>query len=150
MGADDPELPTLRADQLVVLYDGVCGMCNRLVQFLLRRDRDDRLRFAPLQSDLGRALVERHGGDPDEVSTMYLVSKLGTDDERAHRRGPAAVRAIAALGGGWRLFGVLRIVPALVLNLGYSIVAKLRYRISGRLGACPVPSAESRDKFIAL
>lgn len=134
----------------IILYDGVCGLCNRFVQFLIARDHSDRYRFAALQSPLGRDLVRKHGGDPEEISTVYLIEGWGTESERARTRGKAALHAISKLGGGWRVLGILRHLPAFLLNLGYAVVAKLRYRLFGRLEACPMPSPESRKKFLDL
>lgn len=132
----------------LILYDGVCGLCDRFVQFLIARDSHDRYRFAALQSDLGHQAVARHGGDPDAVSTVYLIEHWGTDQERARVRGKAAMYAIDRLGGGWRVPGLLRFLPAFLLNAGYAVVARFRYRLFGRLDACPTPSAATRGKFL--
>src|SRR6266545_6257184 len=119
-------------------------MCNGLVRFMLERDRRDRFRFAPLQSEAGRALVRERGGDPDEVSTLYLIERLGRPGERTWRRGRAAVMALAGLGRGWRLLHALRLLPGFLLDLGYRLIARLRYRLGGRLDACPVPDPRHR------
>jgi predicted DCC family thiol-disulfide oxidoreductase YuxK len=134
---------------VLVLYDGVCGLCSRLVTFLLARDGRDRYRFASLQSELGREIVAARGGDPDEISTIYLIEGLGSPDERVWRCGRAAVLALARLGGAWVLVHALRILPTALLDLGYGMVARRRYRIGGRLEACPVPPPEHRHRFLA-
>jgi predicted DCC family thiol-disulfide oxidoreductase YuxK len=132
----------------LVLYDGVCGLCNGLVKFMLQRDRRDRLRFASLQSEAGRALVEERGGDPEELSTLYIIERLGQPDERVWRRGRAGVLALASLGRGWLLLHALRVLPTPLLDLGYRMLASRRYRLGGRLAACPVPAPEDRHKFV--
>lgn len=132
----------------LILYDGVCGLCNRFVQFMLARDSSDRFRFAALQSPLGREVVLRHGGDPDAVSTVYLIEHWDSEAERARVRGKAALYALHSLGGGWRVVAVLRVLPAFLLNLGYGLVARFRYRLFGKLDACPMPSPETRSKFL--
>lgn len=139
----------LSPDHLLVLYDGVCALCNGIVRFLIARDRGDRYRFAPLQSELGRETVRRHGGDPDELSTFYLILRPGTDGERALLRGRAAIVAAARLGGIWKATNLLRVFPNFLLNLGYRLVARLRYRLFGRYETCPLPEPEHRHKFIA-
>jgi predicted DCC family thiol-disulfide oxidoreductase YuxK len=139
----------ISADQLVVLYDGTCGLCHGLVRFLIARDRRDRFRFAPLQSQLGRERVEAHGGDPEVLGTFYLLLGFGTDQERALTRGRAALHALSRLGGPWRLAGALRILPGFVLDLGYAVIARLRYRLFGRRELCSLPAPEERQKFIA-
>lgn len=133
---------------LLVLYDGVCAMCNGIVKFLLARDPDDRFRFLALQSELGREVVRARGGDPDEVSTLYVISAPGRTGERVLVRGRAGIRAMTAAGGAWRLLHALRILPTFLLDLGYRMIARHRYRIAGRLDACPVPPAEHRHKFL--
>ncbi len=135
-------------EHVLVLYDGVCGLCNAFVQFLLKRDRSDQFRFAALQSPLGRRLVLRHGGSPDTVHSVYLIEKMDHPEERSRTQAKAALFALSLLGGGWKVLGALRIFPAPLLNLGYRLVARFRYRIWGKLDACPIPSQEQRDKFL--
>lgn len=140
--------PTLAPGAVLVLYDGVCGLCNGLVSFMLRRDRGDRCRFASLQGELGRQLVAERGGDPDELSTLYVIERLGQTDERLWRRGRAAIIALAALGRAWRLLHVLRILPTGLLDVAYRALARRRYRLGGKLESCPVPAPEHRRKFV--
>ena len=144
----DPELAGLADDAVLILYDGVCALCNGVVRFLLRRDRADRFRFAALQSELGRRLVRERGGDPDALSTLWLIERPGGPDERVFTRGRAGAIALAAGGGPWRLLAALRLLPDFILNAGYGLVARLRYRLAGRLDACPVPPAEHRHRFL--
>jgi predicted DCC family thiol-disulfide oxidoreductase YuxK len=133
---------------VLVLYDGVCAMCNGIVSFLLARDPDDRFRFLALQSGLGREVVRARGGDPDEVSTLYVITDPGRAGEKVLARGRAGIRAMTSAGGGWRLLHALRILPTFLLDAGYRLIANRRYRIAGRLDACPVPPAEHRHKFL--
>jgi len=133
---------------MLVLYDGVCGLCNRLVAFILKRDRRDRFRFASLQGEYGRGLVAERGGDPDQLSTLYLIERLGQPDERVWRRGRAGVMALASLGRGWAFLHVLRVMPTPVLDLAYRALAERRYRLGGKLEACPLPAPEHRHKFV--
>jgi len=135
-------------DQLLVLYDGVCALCNGLVRFVVRRDRRDRFRFAALQGDRARAIVRRHGGDPDQLDTMYLVMRPGADDEKVIARGRAALKTIRSVGGAWRLLGVFAALPGFVLDFFYGLVARRRYRMFGRYDECPVPPPEQRHKFL--
>lgn len=131
----------------LLLYDGVCGLCNHLVQFLIRRDRRDRLRFAALQSLLGRSLVQAAGGDPDILATLYAFVN-GPRGPQARVRSRAVLTAVAALGGIYRPIGFLRIVPAFVLDPCYRLVARLRYRVFGRHDTCMLPTPEQRDRFL--
>ena len=139
----------IQAHHLLVLYDGVCALCNGTVTFLLKRDREDQFRFAPLQSNLGREIVRRYGGDPDDHDTIYLVLHFGEDDERILKRSRAVFTTLNAVGGGWKILAAFRVLPAFLTDLGYRLVAKLRYRLFGKYDACPLPPAESRHKFLA-
>jgi predicted DCC family thiol-disulfide oxidoreductase YuxK len=132
----------------LVLYDGVCGLCNRLVQFILRRDRADRFRFAPLQGALARDLLVRRGRNPDDLDTVYVVADHGGANERLLWKGRAIVFLLPQLGGVWRGAHLLDAVPTVVVDFVYDRVAKGRYRWFGRLDACPVPSARDRAKFV--
>jgi predicted DCC family thiol-disulfide oxidoreductase YuxK len=132
----------------LLLFDGVCGLCNRLVHFVLRRDRRDRFRFAALQGNLAREVLARHQRDPARLDTVYLVTDCGTPGERIHQRSRAVLRVLRELGGGWRLFLPLSILPTPVLDLGYRLVARVRYRVFGRYDTCPVPRPEHRARIL--
>jgi predicted DCC family thiol-disulfide oxidoreductase YuxK len=136
-------------EHTLILYDGVCGLCHAFVRFLIRRDAKDRFRFAPLQSEIAREVVRRHGGDPDAISTVYFVRNHKRDNESVRTRGKAALYAIDELGGAWRLLGSLRVLPAFVLNLGYGLVAHFRYRLFGKRESCALPDPSEQSKFIA-
>jgi len=88
-------------NHLIVFYDGVCGLCNRLVQFLLKRDRNDRLRFASLQSEFAAKVLTRHGIDPRDLDTLHVVENYEEPSERVLNRSDAVLRAIGELGGLW-------------------------------------------------
>ena len=133
----------------VVFYDGVCALCNRLVRFLLVRDRRRALRFAPLQGELAGRALPRHGVDPGDLDSVVVVANLGRTDERASRRAAAVLDALESLGGGWRATArVGRLVPRFLADLLYRAVARARYRIFGRLEACPLPRPEWKDRFL--
>ena len=137
----------VESGRTLLLYDGVCGLCNHLVQFLMRRDRRDRLRFAALQSPLGRSLVQAAGGDPDVLDTLYVIVG-GPHGPRARVRSRAVLSAVAALGGIYRPMSWLRIVPAFVLDPLYRLVARIRYRVFGRHDTCVLPTPEERARFL--
>jgi predicted DCC family thiol-disulfide oxidoreductase YuxK len=128
----------------VVLFDGVCGLCQGVVRFVLPRDRAGRFRFAPLQSELGRTLLARHRLDPDALDTFVVVDAAG-----AHTRSEAALRLAAGLGAPWSALGVLRALPRPLRDALYDVVARHRYRWFGRLDACPAPSPAWRERFLA-
>jgi predicted DCC family thiol-disulfide oxidoreductase YuxK len=133
----------------VVFYDGVCGLCNRLVRFLLRRDHHGRLLFAPLQGEIARAALAGHDADPSDLDTVYVLAHWNSPSQRVLSRSRAVLHALEQLGGGWRLAAsAARVVPAPVADILYRLIAKTRYRVFGQLTSCPVPPPEWRSRFL--
>jgi len=135
---------------LIVLYDGVCGLCNRLNQFLLKRDHHDRLRFASLQSDLARKILERYDADPTDLDTVYVVENYEKVDERLLRRSDAILRALGALGGIWKISWLGKIVPRPIRDVFYTLVATNRYRVFGKYEVCMMPDPKYQKKFLDI
>jgi predicted DCC family thiol-disulfide oxidoreductase YuxK len=134
---------------LIILYDGVCGLCNRFVQFVLKRDRKDRFRFAALQSNFARAVLERHGLNPDGLDTVYLVLDCGQPSERLLSRNNAATAVLKELGGFWKFWAPwLDLLPKKFGDWRYALVARNRYRFFGKHETCPLPSKKDRHKFL--
>jgi predicted DCC family thiol-disulfide oxidoreductase YuxK len=135
----------------IILYDGVCGLCNRLIQFVLKHDSQDRFRFASLQSDFAGRVLRGHGAAPDDLDTMYVVIDRGLRGERITSRSDAAITVLRELGGGWTALGVaLRLFPSWLRTWGYNLVARNRYRIFGKYDSCPIPPEKNRRKFLDL
>jgi predicted DCC family thiol-disulfide oxidoreductase YuxK len=132
----------------LVLYDGVCGLCDRTVQFILRNDRRDRFQFATLQGATGAEAARKHGFDPTELSSFILVLDYETPSERAMRKGKAALRVLWELGGAWKLIGWLCVLPKWIVDPVYMLIARNRYRVFGQLEACRIPSPAERAKFV--
>jgi predicted DCC family thiol-disulfide oxidoreductase YuxK len=127
----------------IVLYDGVCGLCSRSVRFLIRRDRDRRLRFAPLQGDTAAGLRARFPEIPETLESVVLV-----DGDRVYLRSKAFLYTARFLTRPWRWAWHLRWLPAFVLDLGYRLIARVRYRIWGEHDACEIPAPKERDRFL--
>lgn len=132
----------------LILFDGVCGLCDHLVRFVLRRDRRRLFRFAALQSRVGRELVAQGGGDPNVLTTMYVVADFESRDRRALTKSQAALFVANQLGWPWRCVLVARIVPRPLLDRLYDLVARVRYRMFGRFEQCIVPTPEFRQRFL--
>jgi predicted DCC family thiol-disulfide oxidoreductase YuxK len=130
----------------VLLYDGLCGFCDRTVQTILKHDRRGTMRFAPLQGPFAQGVLSRHGALAGVDSLILVEGPPG--QETVSVRTEAVVRIADYLGGAWNLVKVLRIIPRPLRDLGYDGFAKVRYRVFGRYNACPVPSAETRARFI--
>lgn len=140
----------------IVFYDGICGLCNRTVQFVLKRDRDGTFRFASLQSPLAGRILARHGRNAADLDTVYVVlncdpANLEEGGEDLLERSSAVLYMLRRLGGVWgAAASVLRLIPRPVRDWGYGIVARIRYRVFGKYDACPVPSAETRARFLDI
>jgi predicted DCC family thiol-disulfide oxidoreductase YuxK len=130
------------------LYDGVCGLCSRLLQFLLRHDHRCVFDFASLQSATGRAIVERCGGDARDLTSFYVLADYRTSNSRFFTRSDAALFVAGELGWPWRMARLMWIVPKRVRDRGYDLIARTRYRIFGRYEHCLIPSPEFRSRFI--
>lgn len=137
-----------RASKAIVLYDGVCGLCNRAVQFLLKRDRLDRLQFASLQSDLAAKVLERHGMDPKGLDTVYAVLNYGEPNEILLAKGDAFLFFAGVIGGIWSVARVGTIIPRRVRNWLYDFIARHRYQVFGKSESCMLPEPKQRHKFL--
>lgn len=135
----------------IILYDGVCGLCNRLVQFLLKHDREGRLRFASLQSDFAAQVLGRHGIDPKDLDTVQVVENYDQPDERVLQRSDAILRAGRELGGFWSASSTIaKIVPRALRDLVYRFVATNRYRVFGKYDTCMLPDPNQRSRFLDI
>jgi predicted DCC family thiol-disulfide oxidoreductase YuxK len=134
----------------LVLYDGVCGLCNRLLQFTLERDRREVFAFASLQSRVAKATVERMGGDPDALTSFYVVPNYRDPDARLLGRSRAALFVAAELGWPWKAATVLGVLPTAILNPFYDVIARHRYRVFGRFDHCLIPRPEYRRRFLDM
>ena len=132
----------------IVLYDGVCGLCNGLVQFVLPRDRAGRFRFAALQTAAAREILARHGRDPRALDTMYVAVPDGAGGERLLEKSRAVLHVLRALGAPWSASALVARLPTPVLDAAYRVVARHRYRLFGRTETCLLPRPEWRDRFI--
>ena len=127
----------------VVLYDGTCGLCHRSVKWILRHERDRELTFAALQGDTATTLRAAHPEIPSNVDTVVLV-----EDGRVHLRSKAFLYAMKHMRAPWRWAYAVRWFPAFLLNIGYRLIAAVRYRIWGRADACELPAPDQRARFL--
>jgi predicted DCC family thiol-disulfide oxidoreductase YuxK len=130
----------------VLLYDGVCGLCNRLVQFVLKHDRKAQFHFASLQSAYAARILQRHNLDADDLDTVYLVEESGA---RVSARSEAVISVLRELGGFWKAVAdALRLFPKWLRDWGYDVVARNRYRIFGKYEICPLPEKKYQGRFL--
>ena len=133
----------------ILLYDGVCGLCNRLVQLILRRDRSDVFRFASLQSPLAARILARHGAKPNDLDTVYIALSYELRNECLLSRSDAVVFVLKQLPGLWRFAAFfIQLIPKFLRDAAYGVVARNRYRIFGRSEVCPLPRDQDRTRFL--
>lgn len=137
--------------QPILFFDGVCGLCDRLVQLVLRHDRQRQFRFTALQSDFARATLAAHGqtlalGTPDSAAldTMFVL----TSDGRLLKRARAVLFVAGVLGAPWSWLRLFAPLPTRVLDWFYDRVARNRYRLFGKRDACRLPTAEEKLRFL--
>jgi predicted DCC family thiol-disulfide oxidoreductase YuxK len=142
-------------DHPIVLYDGVCGLCNRSVQFIMKRDRERIFRFASLQSALAARILARHGANPSDLDTMYVVLNCDVvggeakDKELLLSRSDAALFILRELGGAWLVVAkAIQLLPRAARDRGYRAIASSRYRMFGRYETCPLPDEATRARFV--
>jgi predicted DCC family thiol-disulfide oxidoreductase YuxK len=152
-------LPTLPervgAQDVVLLYDGLCGFCDGMVRWLMRRndpeDRTGSIYFAAQQTELAQAILARNGMADADRHSVYLVVYPGTNRERVLARSSAVIRAATMLGGVWTpLASLVSVVPRGLRDAVYGIVSRNRYRIAGRRAECRLPTAAEKARFLGL
>lgn len=127
----------------VILFDGVCNLCNGAVQFIIKRDKKKQFLFASLQSKAGTELLKTHELPLNDFNSFILV-----EGEKVYTRSTAALRVAKKLRGGWKLLYSLMIVPRFLRNFVYNIIAKNRYKWFGKRNECMVPTAELKERFL--
>ena len=132
----------------LVLFDGVCGLCNGLVQFLLKRDRRRVFKFAALQGATGRAMLERLNSGPSLPSSFYVFADYGSGHSRVFTKSDGVLFVASQLGWPWRAAVVLRVLPRGLRDWLYGALARSRYRFFGRYEQCTVPSPEFASRFV--
>jgi predicted DCC family thiol-disulfide oxidoreductase YuxK len=131
----------------VLLYDGVCGFCNKTVQLLLDADQRRTLKFAALQSAFGQRILARHP-ELANVDSVVYVENPATAEERVFARSGAALKVVSYLGGFWRVFLAGYVVPRPWRDALYDLIARHRYRFFGKHDACLLPAPEVRARFL--
>jgi len=127
----------------IVLFDGVCNLCNGFVQFIVPRDPDGKIHFASLQSDIGQELLAAHGLPTDTLESIVLI-----EGDDCYVKSGAVARIAAHLGGVYALAASLRYLPRPVRDRAYDFVAARRYRWFGQKDQCLMPTGDVRSRFL--
>ncbi len=132
------------SERSIILFDGVCNLCNGAVLFIIKRDRTDRYRFSALQSDLGKKLAAERNIDTSKIDSIVLIEP----GKAYYIKAEAALQIGKSFGGLWRALGIFEWVPTVISNWIYDLVAKNRYRWFGRQEQCMIPTPELKAKFL--
>lgn len=127
----------------IILFDGVCNLCNGTVQFLIKRDPDVQFSFASLQSEKGQALLKEYDLPTSDFKTFVYIR-----EDRYFLKSSAALQVLKDLGGLWQLFYLFIVIPHPIRDYLYGIIVKNRYRWFGKRDSCMVPTPELKDRFL--
>ena len=128
----------------IILFDGVCNLCNRSVQFVIKRDKDDVFRFAALQSESGQKLVRERSLDTSTTDSIILIEP----GIAYYTKSDAALQIGRQLRGYRTISTVLNLIPSRLRNIVYDFVARNRYKWYGKRDACMLPTPELKAKFL--
>ena len=127
----------------IILFDGICNLCNSSVNFIIRHDKGNRFKFAALQSDIGNELVKKYSIDPQKTDSIILIK-----NEKHFIKSSAALRIAKELSGAYPLLFAFMIIPPYLRNLVYDYIARNRYKWYGKRESCMIPTQELKDKFL--
>jgi predicted DCC family thiol-disulfide oxidoreductase YuxK len=128
----------------ILLFDGVCNLCNALVNFIIRRDYDAKIKFAALQTPAGQSLLRKF-----DLATVGMDTVVYVVGDKYYLRSAAVLHVLKELGGGWRLFYSFIIVPEFIRDSLYNLIARSRYKIFGKSDTCRVPTPETEKRFLS-
>ncbi len=128
----------------VVLFDGVCNFCNSSINFIIDRDKHNKFKFAALQSELGKQLLQTHGVEqPATLDSVVLIK-----NEKIYKKSEAALEIARELSGLWPLLYIFKILPTFIRDIFYDLLAVNRYKIFGKADVCRMPTPELQQKFL--
>ena len=133
----------LVAEHSIILFDGVCNLCNSAVQFVIKKDTRNQFLFASLQSEEGKKILRENRLSSDKLYSFILV-----ENRKVYDRSTAALRVLKKLNGFWHFFYGFIIVPEFIRNAVYSFIARNRYKWFGRKNECIIPTPELKSKFL--
>tara|TARA_R110002051_G_scaffold10001_6_gene37996 strand:- start:38913 stop:39314 length:402 start_codon:yes stop_codon:yes gene_type:complete len=133
----------MSTEKKIILFDGVCNLCNSSVLFVIKRDTKDQFRFAALQSEIGQSLAKKHQLDTTQVDSIVLIMK-----DKVFIKSSAALNISRYLKGAYPLLFLFIIIPSFIRNWVYDYVAKNRYRWYGKKDQCMIPTKELKSKFL--
>ena len=135
----------MEKDKKVILFDGVCNLCNGAIQFVIKRDNQDKFRYAALQSEIGEGLIRERGIDTTKVDSIILIEP----GVAYYTKSDAALRIGQDFGGLWKALTIFTWIPRPIRDGIYDLIARNRYRWFGRKDQCMIPTPELQAKFLS-
>jgi predicted DCC family thiol-disulfide oxidoreductase YuxK len=130
-------------EKSIILFDGVCNLCNGFVNFLIVRDKQNKFQFGSLQSQKVQELLKRYHYSTNDISTVLLI-----ENNKLYSKSTAVLKILRQMDGGWPLMYGFIILPKLFRDFFYQLIAKNRYKLFGRKDACMIPTPELKAKFV--
>jgi predicted DCC family thiol-disulfide oxidoreductase YuxK len=130
-------------DYPIVLFDGVCNLCNSSVQFIIKKDKQKQFRFASLQGEGGQKLLKKFKLPATDLNSFILI-----EGDHFYSRSTGALRMLKKLGGGWKLFYAFIIIPTFIRDAVYNFIARNRYKWFGKRNECWIPTPELKERFL--
>jgi len=137
-------MENLPRDKKIILFDGVCNLCDSVVQFVIKRDKDDAFRFVALQSEIGREIIKYIGVDIAKTDSIILYEP----GHAYYYKAEAAIKIAKEIGGLYSLLGLFSFLPKSFSNMAYDYVARNRYKWYGKKTECMIPTPEMKAKFL--
>lgn len=132
-------------NQHILLFDGVCNLCNRIVKFTIKRDPKGKFKFASLQSASGKALLKQFNLPLNNFDSFVYIT-----NNKYYRKSSAGLHVLKDLGGIWKLFYVFMIIPKPIRDFLYNLIAKTRYKIFGKRDTCMIPTPDIKKRFLEM
>ncbi len=134
----------MKENKKIILFDGVCNLCNGVIQFVIKRDKKDTFRYAALQSEIGAKLIAERAIDTTKVDSIILIEP----GVAYFTKSDAALEISKSFSGGWKLLSVFTWIPKSFRDVVYDQIARNRYKLFGRKDACMIPTPELQAKFL--
>lgn len=127
----------------IIVFDGVCNLCNHSVNFLLKKDKKKIFLFTPFQSKYGQSIINHGSENENSDKTVFYLR-----ENQLYKKSTAALYILKDLGGAYSLLFVFIIVPRFLRDFVYSVISRNRYKWFGKKDSCRIPNAEEKNRFL--
>jgi predicted DCC family thiol-disulfide oxidoreductase YuxK len=133
----------MKSNDSILLYDGICNICNRILIFVIRHDKKKRIKFAPLKSKTAEFNVDKYNIKDISPDTIIYIKR-----DRIYRKSSAVLHLFKTIGGAWQLLFIFILIPGFLRNMIYDMIARNMYRISGSSDSFIAPTTDSSDRIL--